>query len=36
VSPGAANVAAKLKSGPTERRRRIDRSGRRIRSGPRS
>src|SRR5262245_61616980 len=35
VSPGSANVATKIKSGPTERRRRIDRRRRRIRSRPR-
>src|SRR5215471_20358258 len=36
VSPVSANVATKIKSGPTERRRRIDRRRRRIRSRPRS
>jgi hypothetical protein len=33
VSPGPANVAAKVKSGPTERRRRIDGRRRRIWAG---
>jgi hypothetical protein len=33
VSPSPANVAAKIKSGPTERRRRIDRRRRRIGAG---
>src|SRR5262249_17441893 len=36
VSPGRANVAARIKSGPTEWRRCIDRRRRRIRSRPRS
>ena len=35
ICPGRANVAAKIKSGPTERRRRIYRGRRRIRSRPR-
>src|SRR5262249_34739426 len=36
VSPGSANVAAKIKSGPTERRRRVDRRRGGIWSRPRS
>src|SRR5262249_61817515 len=35
MGPGPANVAANVKSGPTERRRRIDWRRRRIRSRPR-
>src|SRR5262249_2846124 len=35
MSPGSPNVAAKIKSGPTDRRRRIDRRRRRVRSRPR-
>ena len=35
VAPSSPNVAAEIKSGPSERRRRIDRSRRCIRSRPR-